>query len=214
MKKISSIVSAIIFADNIAIEAMESGIINFSAYAQKIHREVEAKCQKEVKLGSIVIALSRLKKQLPDRAPLIPPVRIKNLTVKTPLTEITYDKSRMLINLLFQPKFKTILADDYFSIISGITEISIIAPPAQISRLREIISADPKAVYENLSAITINFSENEYLETPNMIHALVSALATRRINLIEIISTLTEISFIVREKELKASAELLNKFFA
>lgn len=213
MKKISVTVAEIINSDQYASEVLHDGLLNLSAYAKKIHKEVEKQCHKEIRLGSIVIALSRLKKNYSSVIPLLPTVNIKNMTIKSPLAEITYDKNQNLINEVTSAEIRTRLSRDYFTLISGITEVSLIGPSTEINQLQKDIKQSPKALYQDLGAVTVNFSEEEYLETPNMIHVLVSALAVKKINLIEIISTLTEITFVVREAELPATIEAMNRFF-
>ena len=46
-----------------------------------------------------------------------------------------------------------------------------------------------------------------------MIYTLVASIATKRINLIEIVSTFTEISFIVRQTDMRATIDILNANF-
>jgi len=60
----------------------------------------------------------------------------------------------------------------------------------------------------------VRFVEEEYIEVPNMIYALVAALASKRINLIEIVSTFTEISFIVRQKDMSKTVDILKEHFS
>ena len=60
----------------------------------------------------------------------------------------------------------------------------------------------------------MRFVEEEYIEVPNMIYALVAALASKRINLIEIVSTFTEISFIVRQKDMSKTVDILKEHFS
>ena len=70
-----------------------------------------------------------------------------------------------------------------------------------------------KGHYDNLSAITVRFIEKDYIEVPNMIYTLVSALAVKHINLIEIVSTFTEISFIVSQQDIKRVVDIFKENF-
>ena len=67
MITVSQAVSEIIQSDELASESLRSGLLNLSAYAGKIQKRIENITFKEVKTGTIVVALSRLTKTLtPD----------------------------------------------------------------------------------------------------------------------------------------------------
>lgn len=48
---------------------------------------------KPVKLGSIVVALSRLAQEMKSEAPLLPGVKLDSLSVKSNLSEIVFTKT-------------------------------------------------------------------------------------------------------------------------
>ena len=59
MKTVAAIVREIIDESEIALSALQAGILNLSAFAKKIQGDVSKRAQKNVTTGSIVVALSR-----------------------------------------------------------------------------------------------------------------------------------------------------------
>lgn len=211
MLKIASVVSDIILGNETALESLRAGILNLSAYARQIQPEVEKRLYKRVKLGTIVIALSRLDTgSLPV---LRPPVKIEDISIKSPLTELSYDKSAGLVKEV--NRFRASLSADksFFTVTQGLDEVTIIMPETLRDKALAHISQKPKGQYSNLVAITIRIAVDNYVETPNMIYSLVASLAAQRINLIEIISTYSEISFIIRQSDMKRTIDVFKNNF-
>ena len=213
MIKISEVVFETIQGDEIALEAFRMDLLNLSAYADRIRTIVSEKAYKVVNKGSIVTALSRMRKELGKIPPLRSIVRIENMSIKSPHVEISFEKTTKAVQLASQLDSKSLLLNSFYTIIYGVGEISLICSENLKKQVLSHFSTKPKGVYNNLVAITVRFIEQDYIETPNMIYTLVSALASKRINIIEIISTFTEISFIVREKDMKETIDVLKCFF-
>ena len=70
MIKVGEKIEEIIKGDHEALFCLSRGILNLSRYARTIHEAVEQKTKKEVKLPTIIMALSRLRKKLGGVAPL------------------------------------------------------------------------------------------------------------------------------------------------
>ena len=94
MINISEKLKEILENDEIALEPTKAGFLNFSAYASSIHKELEKKCKKSIKHSTIVVSLTRIAKTLKKEADLKPTVYIEDLSIKSPLYELTYEKTR------------------------------------------------------------------------------------------------------------------------
>ncbi len=116
MIKINDVIQNILFKDEEALTALSNGYVNLSKYAKQIHEEVEEKSKKEVGIPGIVVALSRIAKNINSKHPLIQDVQIKNITTKSPLSEIVYRKTTESISKLSKvyDKIKTD-TDDFFT---------------------------------------------------------------------------------------------------
>jgi aspartokinase len=213
MIKVSDIVSELLYSTDLELEAMRKGLLNLSAYAEQIHPEVEKRAWKEVKKTTIVVALSRLQAKVAQVAPLRPQVNLNELSVKSPLADITFEKtqhsikqSRSLSAILskFDPQFLTIT--------QGINEITVVVSQDQVDVVLQHFQTKPKATFADLVGVTVSFSE-KYLAEPNVIYAVLSALASKRINIVEIVSTYTELSVIIGKTQLELCIQTLNQFF-
>ncbi|MBI2616719.1 hypothetical protein HYW55_01135 [Candidatus Gottesmanbacteria bacterium] len=215
MLKVSDIISDILQHDEIAFVAFDRGLLNYSQYAKSIRSIVEEKTKKKVELGTIVVALSRLREKLQKFPVFRPKVRILEYSIKSPLFEMTFEKTSESIDTVswFLQEYGR---KGLFSETSGVGEITLLCDDAFRKRAEEHMKIKPTVILENLASVTVRFSD-EYLEVPNTIYTLVSALAVYHINVIEIVSTFTELSFIVRKGDiektihaLSTSPELLN----
>jgi aspartokinase len=213
MKKISDSVFDIISGDEIALEAIRMGILNLSAYAKRIQRQISQNTYKSVSVSAIVTSLSRMRNKLLSVAPLRPTVIVKDLSIKSPLIEISYEKTNENVYLASKLVASSFHAAGFFTITQGIGEISLIVSQELKNAILKHFHTKPKGLYDRLVAVTLRFNEKEYIEVPNMIYALVATLAAKRINIIEVVSTFTEISFIVREKDMKETVDAFHGFF-
>ena len=212
MMKISGSVEEIVVEDDIALEALRANILNLSAYAAQIRKLVEEKTHKQVKAGSIVVALSRLANKVKMLPALRPRVKIIDLAIKAPLCEVSYEKTRD--NLVSLTSLRAAIGQnsDFLTITQGVGELTIICSQSLKPRVVEYMKSKPVGQYDELGAITVRFNESEYIEEPNMIYSLISELAKKRINLIEIISTFTELSFVVRKPDIERTVAVFGKF--
>jgi hypothetical protein len=197
-------VRELILSSEVARSALSAGFLNLSAYAATVQPEVERLACKPVQVGTIVVALSRLAKTVEARGPIVPPVDITHLSVKTGLVEITFDKTKVnrdKLQHLYQDK--EFLAADFFTVTYGIGELSIVCPSQLLRAVRKLYGAQkPKLVFDNLAGLTLRFDER-YIHIPNQTFALVRLLAMRRINIIEVVSTFTELTFLLHQNDLK-----------
>ncbi len=213
MLKVSDSVRRILLGDDVALQSLESGILNFSAYAAKIILEVENLTFKPVKKGTVVVALTRLAQEIGGLAPLKPRVILDDLSIRSPLCDITYPKTPAnRAKLAELPKIVPIGENAFLATTIGLSEITIIAPQSSLDRILAHFVDSPKAVLKDLVGITVRFDE-KYLQIPNVLYTLQAALAVQRINCLEVISTYTELSFVIEAKDLETATKALRRFF-
>lgn len=209
MRSVSSAVEVVITQDTIALEAIMRGVLNLSAYAEEIQPEIEKITWKEVKKGTIVVALSRFIKEMHNNvvsSSIRPYVYVDDISIRSPLCNISFEKTKKA-----QEATKKILEstmylkeNSFFTITEGVSEITLIVPQKICNTilnvyLQPMYNLQPKAVYRNLVGISVKFSE-KYLSVPNVVYTLLGKLAVDKINVIEVVSTYTELAIIVEEK--------------
>jgi len=210
MIKIQDIVKSIVLSDEEALYALSKGFMNLSAYAKDIQKDVEKKTFKDVKPTGIVVALSRFKKELKNINPLTQDVKINNVTIKSPLTEIVFEKTPFLLSKLssLYKKIKT-GNDDFLTITLSTNEITVICSDRIKVNILNFFKENPRVIQKGLSSIGLSI-DPKYYKLPNVTFSLLRRVAQKRIVLAETITTHTEIIFIFHQKDLAAMAELFH----
>ena len=191
--------------------ALSNGYMNMSSYAHRIKPKVEALAKKQVTITSLVVSLSRLRKEIKKAKPLIHDVRIKNITTKMPLTEIIYENSTGFTRE-FESLHKNISAspEDFFTVTKGLTEVDIICSSNLEAKILKHFIIKPKIINHNFAAVGVSYG-SEVFGTPNVFFSLLSITARARINIEELVSTPTELIFIVDEKDFAQTVALFSE---
>lgn len=208
MIKIHDVVESIVYKDEEALTALSMGYMNLSQYAKQIKNQVEDMTKKDVGVAGIVVTLSRIAKKLDRKNPLIQDIQIKNITTKSPLSEIVYSKTTESISKLAKiyEKVKTD-TDDFFTITLSTTEITVICSDRIKIEIEKILKEKPLMVVKNLASIGLAL-DPKYYPMPNITFSLIRKIAQKRIPLAETITTRTEIIFIFEQKYLSQMVEL------
>ena len=202
MIKVQDAVREVLYSDEEALFALSRGYMNLSAYAKQIEKIVEQKTMKDVGVAGIVVALSRVKKEIKKPDPLVQDVAINNITTKSPLTEVVFEKTPQLLAKLssLYDKVKT-TNDDFLTMTLSTSEITVICS----DRIREAVlkhfKDKPLLVESGLASIGLSL-DPKYYSLPNITFSLIRRIAQKRIVLAETITTHTEIIFIFKAKDL------------
>ncbi|MBI2023644.1 ACT domain-containing protein [Candidatus Giovannonibacteria bacterium] len=203
----------IIEADELALEAMRAGLLNFSAYAESIHKQIEKATLKRVQKGTIVVALSRIAKSSSvNAAPLKPNVQLTDLSIRSSLCAITFEKTADMQRKVAVLHPFQITHHELFTIAENPTEITLVVAEKAKEKITKQFDAKPKAIIDNLVAITVQLPE-KLSSTPNIHFVLLSALAAKRITIIELLSTYTETTFVVKKEYMEKAIRALNMYF-
>ena len=213
MIKVTDTVLDLISADELALEAMRAGLLNYSAFADKIHSQVENLTKKPVQKGTIVVAISRIAKNTASvTLPLKPDVKLTDLSIKSSLSALTFEKSLDIQRKIAVLTPFQLSTQDLFTVTEGPTEVTLIISEKAKDKIIKEFATKPKSETNNLVAITVQFSENLAKE-PNLHFVLLSSLAAKRIQIIEIVSTFTETTFIIKKENMEEAIKALNTYF-
>ena len=211
MIKIQPIVRELVLKELEACFALTNGYMNMSSYAHHIKPKVEALTKKQVTIASLVVSLSRLRKEFKKEKPLIRDVPITNITTKLPLTEIAYENTNKFIKDLDSlHKNISISQDDFFTMTRGTGEVDIICSANLEKKVLKHFKMKPKWVNHNFAAIGISYGK-EVFGMPNIFFSLLSVTARARINIEELVSTPTEFIIIVAEKDFARTVALFSE---
>ena len=212
MINISQAIREIIDTDEEVLIALERDILNISSYARQIKDQVEDLAKKPVKTKSIIVALSRYKNKLSASKSFQEPIQILNLSIHSNLEGLTYERTEKNVKKVrdfFQKLPKSQSA--YSTFTQGISEITTIGDEITISSLKKAFkNAKPLYQKDNLTGITVKFPK-VLINTPNVLFRLSKRLAVKINNIIEIVSTFTEITFIVDKDDSEIAVKQLSK---
>jgi hypothetical protein len=210
MIKIQDVVQDIILGEPEAYISLTEGYMNMSSYAHRIRKNVESQTKKQITIASLVVTLSRLRKEFKKTKPLIQKVDIANITTKLPLSEIAYENTDVTVKKLESLHSNiSVSREDFFTTTIGTSELTIVCSSRIAEKIIKYFKTKPKFIAHNLSAIGLSFSEEQFTE-PNTIFSLVAVLAKARINIIEIVSTYTELLFILNERDFSEAVLLFS----
>jgi aspartokinase len=211
MIKIHPIVREIVLGELEAVFALTNGYMNMSSYAHRIKPRVESLSKKDTTITSIVVSLSRLRKEFKKEAPLVHDVPIKNITTKLPLSEIAYTNSEAFTKKLDSLyKNISISQEDFFTTTIGTTEIDIICSSNLETKIIKHFNIKPKWVNHGFAAVGVSFG-SEVFGVPNVFFSLLAVTARAHINIEELVSTPTELIFIVTEKDFAQTVALFSE---
>ena len=205
MKTIISIVEANIIQEPFLTKMLIEDLVNLSSLSRKLKPIINAELQKDVQVGSIVMALKRLVPLLQGQV-MLQSNKLSNiygdLTVRLNLCIHTFENSKTIILAHRVLLNKLSGANNMFYTVSrGIFETSIVISTKYDFVLEKVFRDEVQIVkVNNLSCITIKFAD-EYASTPGVYHLIFSKLAWLGISVQEIFSTSFEISIFIDDKE-------------
>lgn len=212
MISISDALSEIIQNYPFIEDGLSKGIVNFSAFARQVKPEIEKRLYKTIKEGAIVMALKRLSQELSRNENQKTKLNFTDLTVRSNLTEFTYlnsesliDKQRQLFNKLADEK------DIFCAVSQGIRETTFIASLKATQAIEDIFPSEKvQSLIRNLSSITI-YLPKETAQTPGVYYQFLKLFAWEKINVVEVISTFTELTIVFNEEDIDRAFSTLKK---
>lgn len=209
MISIADALSDIIKSYPLIEEGLSKGIINYSAFAREVKPQIEKKLYKSVKEGAIVMALKRISEKLPKNGKKMH-FSLTDLTVRSNLSEFTFansetlpEKQKELLNKIASQR------DVLFTFTQGIRETTFIASSEITSDIKKIFAAEQmRANIDNLSSITIRLPV-EHVYEPGVDYQILKQIAWENINIVEIVSTYTELTIIFDKKDVDRAFSIL-----
>lgn len=216
MITIPETVEQIISASPFLEDALTEGIINYSALARKIKPEVERRLLKDVQTGAILMALRRLSKKFKPTNMLKKIIHSNNdLIVRSNLIEFVIPNTEFTVGMHKNLIKLAELEEQYFmTITEGVFETTIIASNDLYEQIKAILPPE-KVVSQltNLSSITIHLpTSNVY--SPGLYYFFLKALAWEGINVIEVVSSYTELTIVLENKDVDRAFSVLKKSFS
>ena len=198
-------VNSIIDRNPLYRQILSQKIVNLHKLALLIKNQVEDEAKKEIKTNTIVVALSRLAKTLKtiDIASFIQK-NLYNFHIQTPISQLIIEKNSTNLSILKE----FFLKKKFIGVIVGEDEINLILTKKLADYFLRKIKV--KRHLSNLSSLSIRFNE-KLVKTPGLFYHLSSLFFLNKINIIEVVSTYTQINFIIENQYLTQAINILKK---
>ncbi len=184
-------------------EALTKGILNHAALAEQLTPEIERELKKQVKFSAVNMAIRRLSEKLEKKESKLPKFDIESdITIKSDLIEITlYKVEEVQSKLPDIHKLIDFRSGDILTITQGLHEVMIITNKKYKEEiLKAFTKKNIKKTIENLSSLTIKLPVNG-TETPGIFYQATRTLAWENLSIVDIVSTLTELTLILKEED-------------
>lgn len=217
MVTISHLVKKIVKDKPFLQEALGQKIISYGNLAEQLKPKIEEELEKEIKHSAVVMALRRYADELEkDNINLKPFDYNSELVMKTNICDFTVLKSRTLLTKL---KSLYSLVDfergDILNIVLGNYEVSIVINEKYTDKLIKFLKGEKILNKEyDLTALSINFKGGDFLHTPGVIFTIVRRLAWDNINIFEVVSTKTELTLILKQRDSVRAYETLQELIS
>jgi aspartokinase len=212
MVTVSNIVQKLVDEKVYVQESIINGIISFALLAKQIKPDVEDYLGKPVKKHAIEMALRRYSEGLKQKYKTIQFDYSSDIIMKTKICDIAVVGSPILLVKL--KKLYDIVnfeRGDILNIIQGSSEISIITNDRYKEKLLDILKGEKILIAEdNLVSLTMTFSK-DFFYAPGVIFNIIRNIAWENINIYEIVSTNTELTFIIHKNDAMKGYKALEK---
>jgi hypothetical protein len=215
MRTVSEVIEQQVAAAPFLEDALALGILNLSALARRLRPRVEEALHKEVSDAAVMMALKRLEPRFAGKTAAVIRVlrHMGELTVRSSLVEFTFRNSETILE-----RQRELLAaihrrsDAFLTVTQGVLEVTIIASAAFTRKIEEVFASEKTlSRLDNLSAINIRLPK-ETVQTPGVHYVLLKQLAFADINVVEVVSTFTELTVVLSHQEVDRAFSVLKRF--
>ena len=192
-------------------EALRKGIVNNAKLAENLLPQVESELNKKVKFSAVNMAIRRLAEKLENMQANTKYFSSSDLTVRSDLFMLNVNKDEKSLAKIkdIYNKIET-KQGDFLTITQGLQEIMIITNSKYSDKILPMFSKSHSKHMGNLSAVTLRLPEDA-IQIPGIIFIATRAMAWENVNIVDVVSTFTELTFLVEENETAVAFECLKR---
>ncbi|MGH0053717.1 MAG: hypothetical protein ACQ5SW_10040 [Sphaerochaetaceae bacterium] len=213
-ESVSSIVKQIVDKSPFIHEMLTKGILSFSNYASSIQHDVQKEYGKEVKPSAIVMALRRYGEELKKEHAKTSHGNVEyGIVMKTNIFDVNLIRRDSFISKL-GVLYHNISTEkgDFLNITLGSHEVSLAVSEKYRLLVNELTEGEEILNQMNdLVALSLVFT-GDFLQTPGIVYEAVRHLAWEQINVIEIVSTMNELTFVIKREDSMKAFDVLQGF--
>lgn len=193
-------------------QAIEEDLINYSSLARQIKPDIEKELMKRIEVSAVGMALRRAATHIKKRNRQNSIIKAEELIVRSGIVEYTFEKSETISGTVATFLHATALEKKYFSVVTeGVFEVAVIMSAQYEERAKAIFKNETiTSRQDNISAITLRLPTNNVI-VPGVYYRFLQKLAWDNINIVDIVSTLTEFTILLSEEEVDRAFKLLKE---
>ena len=210
---VSEVVKKIVKEQPYLLEAINRGIIHFGNLSAELRPKIEVILGKKVTDSSIIMALRRYSDEVQENYEKGSDRKLYcEITMKTNICDFNVTKTASLLQQLKSfYELVTFERGDFLNITVGNHEVSIVVSQKHLDAFAEQLTGEKiLEKITDLVALTIVF-DGDFFNTPGITYQILQALAWKSINILEIISTLTELTLVIHRADSIKSYEVLHE---
>jgi len=193
-------------------QSIEDDLINYSSLARKIKPIFEKKPMKRIEVSAVGMALRRAAMQIKKKKNEYPVISPEELIVRSGIIEYTFEKSETISSAVATFLQQSAKEKKYFSVVTeGVFEVAVIMSKHYEHIAQETFKNEKiTARQDRISAITIRLPKNNVI-VPGVYFRFLQKLAWEDINIIDIVSTHTEITILLSDDKVDRAFTLLKE---
>lgn len=216
MRTIAQIVESLVKQKPFLIESMIDGLVNISSLARKIQPEIEKELRKEVQTGAIVMALKRLipNLQIIQASKLGKMLSgIGDIIVRSDLSDYSYKNSESLKSCHIELMNRIDKDHEiFYTVVQGVFETNLVMSSVLMPDVEEVFKNEKLLMKQDkLSSITFKLPQGNTMQ-PGLYYFILKELAWEGINIVEVISTSHEFTFLVNDEDIDKAFLVIKRF--
>lgn len=185
-------------------DVLRKGFLNYSNFAESIIDEVSAACNKEVRASAIIMALRRYGDELQkDSGPVATEDLKYTIVMHTNIAYLDFMKTPELvqqIGALYNLAVKN-GGNDFMNIITSSDTVTIGVSESLLPAIEEMTKGS-KLLYKQVDMVALSMVwGSPEIQNPGIVYESARRLAWNSINVLEIFSTVTELSFVIKRTD-------------
>lgn len=209
---IQQIVNYLIEQQPFLEEALAQGLINHNELGRKLKPQVELNLKKPVNETAVSMAVRRYSRQITGEVQVKNKIELDDadIIIRQGLFEFTVHKTPDTIKIV--RKIYDIIElspRDFLTITYGMYEITIVTNFRFKPELELLFDeSSRKKIIDGLSALSLKLPEDAS-EGVGLYYIITKALAWNNVNIVEIISTWSELTLIIEDEKINLSHEVI-----
>lgn len=195
-------------------EALSKDLINTTSLARYIKQEVEELTFKDVSVGAIAVAIKRLQKTYSKGYRKITVFNeAPDMIARSNLTLFYVNNSDKLLTKLSTVERSSQAFNKKALFTYGRVETAILTNKVNLEGIKNILKGEEiTQVFPNVSSITIHLPK-ESVKNPGIFYFFIKSLAWEGVNILDMLSTETELTLVFEPKDTNGAFAILRSLF-